>query len=424
MKNYPLYRNDGASGNDSVRLLADGIQVSNDTRKTGRNNNDLVIGPTGSGKTRYYCKPNLLQSEESMIITDTKGSLYEEFADILKTEGYEVFCLDFENVSRSCGYNPFDYIRREGNNRFSEKDVMTMASCIVPLTSYREPYWELAGQFLVGSLISFLLEFASPKDCNLKGMMRLFHETTIQGEGKGKSRYQYLMGEVKKKHPDSFAAKQFDMADCSAERTASCVRSITASHLRAFDFRGAENITGSGRSIDLRRFGRRKCALFVNVSDTDRSMDTLVNLFYTQAIHTLCYEADHCYRNHSLPVPVRFYFDDFAAGTMIPDFDKIISTIRSRNISVSILLQSLSQLDQLYGPSAAATIVNGCDTLLYLGGQDVDTSDTIARKLNRPLGDVLYMPLDRGWLFLRGEEPKLVKRYPLEKHPKYHMLSE
>ena len=183
-------------------------------------------------------------------------------------------------------------------------------------------------------------------------------------------------------------------------------------------------MTEEQNSIDLRDFGRRKHALFVNVSDTDRSLDPLINLFYAQAIHLLCYEADHTYVTHRLPRAVRFYFDDFAANTLIPDFDKLISVIRSRNIAFSIVLQSISQLEQLYGAPAATTILNGCDTLIYLGGQDVQTGDLIARKANRPLGEILAMPLDKEYLFVRGQKPVMTAKCDIRKHPKYAYIHE
>ena len=434
LKNSPLNKTEhmktGANSTknnpkETYRILADGIMISNDTTRTHINNNDMIIGPTGSGKTRYYCKPNIMQANESMIITDTKGVLYEEMAYSLEKAGYRVLRLDFDNVRNSCGYNPFDYIHRDSKDKFSEKDILTMASCLVPLECTKDPYWELAGQFLISSVIAFLLEFCKKEDWNISSMMRLFRETATDTKMRGaNSSYQLLIKELEKKHPDSFAVKQYKMADCTAEKTASCVRSICASHLRSLDFDGIHQIVNNPKKVDLKAFGRRKCALFVNVSDTDRSMDCLVNLFYTQALHVLCYEADHCFRNHRLPVPVRFYFDDFAASTFIPDFDKIISVIRSRNIAVSVILQSISQLEHLYGSAASATILNGCDTMLYLGGQDVQTSNWVAQKANCPLGDALYMPLDKAYLFVRGNRPKIVSKYDLTHHPKYPEIRE
>ena len=162
-------------------------------------------------------------------------------------------------------------------------------------------------------------------------------------------------------------------------------------------------------------------ALFLTISDTDRSMDRLVNLFFTQAINVLCTTADHS-PGHRLPTPVRFYLDDFAANFTIPDFDKLTSVIRSREISVSVILQSLSQLEAIYGTARAATILNNADHLLYLGGTDVGTAQTISVKANKPTNTILQMPLDKAWLFTRGENPQPVRKYDVQDHPKYQYV--
>ena len=176
--------------------------------------------------------------------------------------------------------------------------------------------------------------------------------------------------------------------------------------------------------IDILQLVKEKTALFVTISDMDRSQDMLANLFYTQALQTLCHYADKECEDHCLPIPVRFILDDFATNARIPDFDKMISVIRSRGIAVSIILQSQTQLELMYGVGAATTILNGCDTLLYLGGQDLSTAHYIGTRVNKPDFDVLTMPLDQAWLLQRGYKPRLVKRYDLTSHPRYHLLPE
>ena len=163
--------------------------------------------------------------------------------------------------------------------------------------------------------------------------------------------------------------------------------------------------------------------MFLTVSDTDRSMDGLANLFYTQALQSLCAAADKS-PGHRLTVPVRFILDDFAANTCIPDFDKTVSVTRSREVSVSVILQSLSQLEALYGHAKALTILNNCDHFLYLGGQDVETATFVSKKANRPVSDILNMPLDSAWLFTRGTPPRQVRKFKLESHPRYRELPE
>ncbi len=160
--------------------------------------------------------------------------------------------------------------------------------------------------------------------------------------------------------------------------------------------------------------GREKTAVFLTVSDTDRSMDRLADLFVTQAVHTLCRSADRDYGDSRLAVPVRFLLDDFAAGIFIPDFDKIISVIRSREISVSIILQSISQLESMYGHAGAMTIINNCDNCLYLGGQDVETARYISTRADKWIRTILEMPLDEAWLFTRGSRVRQVRKYQME----------
>ena len=170
--------------------------------------------------------------------------------------------------------------------------------------------------------------------------------------------------------------------------------------------------------IDIKAIGREKTALFLNISDTDRSMDRLVNVFYTQALQMLCEEAEsrpEC----RLAVPVRFIMDDFATNADIPDFDKMVSVIRSRQISVSIMLQSITQLDGIYGPDKAGTIINNCDIMLYLGGQDIKTAEIVSIKANVPLNSILDMSTKDAWLFTRGEPGKKVKKYNPACHPEY-----
>ena len=176
--------------------------------------------------------------------------------------------------------------------------------------------------------------------------------------------------------------------------------------------------------MDILRLAKRKTALFLTISDMDRSQDKLANLFYAQALQVLCRYADQGCADHCLPVPVRFILDDFATNACIPDFDKHISVIRSRGIAVSIILQSVTQLNKMYGDYAATTIMNGCDTLLYLGGHDIKTADYIGTRTDRRNFDVLNMPLSEVWLMIRGDEPKCVKRYDLTQHPRYNLLPE
>ncbi len=209
-----------------------------------------------------------------------------------------------------------------------------------------------------------------------------------------------------------------------AEKMYASIIGILAEKLSVFTFDGASALFNNRNKIDFQKLGREKTAVFLHISDTDRSMDRLAVLFYTQTLQVLCSEADKS-PGHRLKVPVRLILDDFAsaADVCIPDFDKIISVIRSREISVSVIIQSLSQLEASYGHARAATIINNCDHLLYLGGQDVETVRYIATKANKSIHTILNMPLDNAWLFVRGREPQQVQKFALEQHTRYCELS-
>ena len=198
---------------------------------------------------------------------------------------------------------------------------------------------------------------------------------------------------------------------------------ILAEKISVLSFDGARAILTKPRRIDFRALGRKKTAVFLEVSDTDRSMDRLAGLFYAQALHVLSDMADHS-PGQRLAVPVRMILDDFAAGAKIENFDGITSVIRSREISVSVILQIITQLEALYGPARAATILNNCDQCLYLGGQDVGTARLISIKANKSINTILQMPLSDAWLFVRGQGPQQVSKYDLTAHPLYRELPE
>ena len=414
--------------NEGERILAQGVCVSNDTFKTGHNNNDLIIGPTGSGKTRYYVKPNLLNASESLVVTDTKGSLYKEMEPALRKAGYKVLLLDMTDPAHSIGYEPLDYVRYdEERDEYNQEDIATLANNLygVDQTLSKEPYWDEAGKGLYRSLLSGVLEMTVKEDHNIRSVRKLFELVKANGKRGDKSEYMRLMERLKDRDPDSYAASQYmSVIAESVETTSNCVRMMVGNKLAQLASREVEELLCRDERIDILQLVKEKTALFVTISDMDRSQDMLANLFYTQALQTLCHYADKECEDHCLPIPVRFILDDFATNARIPDFDKMISVIRSRGIAVSIILQSQTQLELMYGVGAATTILNGCDTLLYLGGQDLSTAHYIGTRVNKPDFDVLTMPLDQAWLLQRGYKPRLVKRYDLTSHPRYHLLPE
>ena len=405
--------------NTGYRILAEGQTVSNDTWATGLNNNDVIIGPSGAGKSRGYVKPNLLQGSESILITDPKGSLRQEVGPVLERSGYRVREIDLADCLASpWGYNPLDYVRHDDQrDAYREQDIMTIAACLVPLSSH-EQFWDLSARMLLEALIGYVLECLPDEEHDLYTVSRLLQEMG------GKS-FDYLFSELEQIAPGCFPVSRYRMFRLAknADKMFSSILGILAANLSPYTFDGTRALFQNSRKIIFPDLGQEKTAVFLTVSDTDRAMDGLANLFYTQALQSLCAAADKS-PGHRLAVPVRFILDDFAANTCIPDFDKTVSVVRSREISVSVILQSLSQLEALYGHAKALTILNNCDHFLYLGGQDVETATFVSKKANRPVSDILNMPLDSAWLFTRGSAPRQVRKFKLESHPRYRELPE
>lgn len=389
------------------RILAKEIMISNDMRMTRLNNNDVVIGASGSGKSSGYVIPNIRQHSESLIIADTKGCLYQQMHKELEAEGYLVKVLDFVNPRKSCPYNPLDYIRMDKHTgKWKEQDIVSIAEVLLPTKSREDPFWEESARMVLTSLIAFVKEALPTKEQNMESVAKLakmLNDAELA---------EVLFTQLEEEEPDSFAVRKFRLyreVMLTAKRTWYCILQNLNVALSMYDFAEIHNIYGKRTTFRLEELGKSKAALFVNVSDTDRSLDRLVNMFYTQVIQSLCKEAD---RNTDgrLKVPVRIILDDFANNVVIPDFDKIISVIRSRELSVSIILQSISQLETLYTQPQAVTILNGCDHMVYLGGQDIETAEYISTKANQPIEDILNMGLDEAYLFERGSEPRKVEK--------------
>lgn len=404
---------------NSYRILANGITVSNDTWATGLANHDLIIGPTGGGKTRNYVLPNLLNSKESFIAADTKGSLRRQVGGILERRGFRTLELDFTNLMHSpWGYNPLRFIRWDGDRQcWNEQDIITVAAALVPVTSRTDPFWDLSARNYAEALIGYTLDNLPREEHTLVSVAKLFAEaeTGILDE---------LVREYCTICPDSFAAMRWKslQGGRKADKTYSSILAILSQKLSNFSFSGVQKMSVNQKQIDFAEISREPTAVFVHVSDCDFSLSNLTSLFYTQALQALIAEADSLPDNR-LQIPVRLYLDDFA-NLIIPDMDKTISVIRSREISVSIVLQSITQLEGLYGHDKAMTIIDNCDHLLYLGGQSVETARFIGAKANKPTSAILNMALSKAWLFERGALPREVRKYDLTRHPLYRQLPE
>ena len=387
-----------------TRVLASNISITNDTRVSGCNNNDLIIGSSGCGKTGGYVIPNIQNITGSMIVSDTKGQLERRFKEDLINKGYDVYTIDLVNMSNSCSFNPMQYIRQYDDGTYYEKDILSLAKLLTPSMSYKDPFWDKAATSYIAFLLSYCLEAEPEEDHTLIHVADL-HRNYCQDLGDLSFAYWV------ENNRDSYAAKKYFefLAIKSADKTLSSILAFANVFLEPFGFKESQSLFSSENAFDLKVLGRKKSVLFLNVSDTDRAFDNIANILYSQALQVLCQEADSR-PNGRLDVPVRIIMDDFAAGSTIPDFDKVISVIRSRDISVSIILQSLSQLESLYNKSTSLTIINNCDHILYMGSQDLDTADFISSRAYKTPETILTMPRDTMCLLTAGEKAIFTKK--------------
>lgn len=386
------------------RIFAPEVTVSNDTRQTGLNNNDLIIGGSGSGKTGGYIYNLLLNPYGSMIVSDTKGLLHRIFSRYLREKGYKVYVLDFVNPERSVAYNPLRYIRRDKAGEPNEADIAKLANIIMPKLDAQEPFWEKAAARYISILIGFVLEDAPEEDQTMTSVCLIHRKMRSE---KGRKAFE----EWAEEHPDSFAARKYYQMrqSASAEKMWSSIMEFVNEGLDIFDYREYEPIWDDVDSINIARMGHEKTVLFVNSSDNDTSMHTLSNLFNTQAMQVLIAEADKM-PDGRLPIPCRLILDDFAAAARIDHFDNLISIIRSREISVSIIIQSLSQLNHMYSVDRANTILNNCAHVLYLAGKDKETMQYVADYLNQTVHTVLKLPRDKAVFIEEGASARIVSK--------------
>ncbi len=397
--------------NKDDMILAKDRYYSMDTRKTRLNNNVLVVGTSGSGKTRGIVIPNILQASGSYIITDPKGNLYDKYSDYLCEKGYFVKKLNFVDPKDSIKYNFFRYIR-------TTQDVLKIADMIVKSDGgclRDDPFWDEAASLLYQALIGFLRFHRPESDWNIASIMKLINACTIEGEDcTSRTPTDAIFDEILQHDPRDYSARQYMKYRAAAGKTLRSINITANSKLGVFDTDEIRTMMDSDQT-DFPMIGQRKTALFVVVSDTDRSMDPLVNLFFTQAMNELCLYADTKCKDQCLPVPVRFIMDDFATNCKIQNFPRMIASIRSRGISTMLMIQAESQLDACYGDDGR-TIIGNCDTYVYLGGNDVETAQNVAVRGDRLLKDILYMPVGKGWIFRRGSQPVLAEGFCPEEY--------
>ena len=395
---------------DDALIIAQDQYYSMDPFETKLNNNVLVVGASGSGKTRSIVTPNLLQASGSYIISDPKGNLCKKYGRYLINKGYTVRKLDFTDPRLSAHYNFFRYIR-------SRQDIVKIAHMLIYQRKKTggniDPFWDEASQLLLQAVMAYLFEAWTKKEQNLHRLLELISMCQIdENMEETKNPLDILMEDLGKKNKDSYALNMYTKFRVAANRTLRSILITVNARLGLYDTPEL-NMMMKEDDLDIASIGKKKTALFVVVSDTDRSLDGLVNIFFTQAMNELCRCADRECENNMLPVPVRFIMDDFATNCKIEDFPKMISSIRSRGISTMLMIQAESQLRESFGEDGK-TIIGNCDTYVYLGGNDVETARAVAERCDVPVKKILNMPVETNWIFRRGQMPVNGRNFDLE----------
>lgn len=384
------------------RVLSKKFRVNNDSRKTKRNNHDLVIGTSGGGKTSGYIEPNIALGEDSLIITDTKGNLYNKLANLLRKKGYRVELFDMVTPGKSTiTYNPLEYIGKTWSGEYyDEKDIQTLAGTLIAtIKTESDPFWHNMASVVITSIIAMTLEALPVNEQHMGSVVEIARMIN------NKDGFKVFEG-MALINNEGFGARKFrEFSGLRAsDRTWSCVMAFVHAATALLDSGVGKEIITKRSNFDLVDLGRKKVALFINLSDNDRTFDPISNLLYTQIFQQLIKEADR--RAFSgLKVPVRVMLDDFACSAVIPDFQNLIAVLRSRGISVSIILQSITQLYAKYSMEDANTIANNCDHVLYLGGRDEHTCEYISKMANLPREVITDMPIGKAYVFERGSKP-------------------
>ncbi len=418
--------------------------------KYARNKNILVIGGSGSGKTRFFVKPNLLQMHSSYVVTDPKGTVLNEVGKALKDGGYTIKVLNTINFAKSMHYNPLAYIR-------SEKDILKLVNVIIANTKGEgnqsgEDFWVKAERLYYCALIGYIWYEAPEEEQNLNTLIEMINASEAREDDENfENPIDVLFKDLEERSPEHFAVRQYKKYKLAAGKTAKSILISCGARLAPFDIAELRDLTEYDE-MELDTLGDRKTAMFVIISDTDDTFNFLVAIMYTQLFNLLCDKADDKYGGR-LPVHVRFILDEFANIGQIPKFDKLIATIRSREISASIILQAQSQLKAIYKDNAD-TIVGNCDTTLFLGGKEKTTLKEMSEILGKETIDLYNTGESRGKevshslnyqktgkelmsmdeisvmdgskciLQVRGVRPFLSNKYDLTKHPKYALTSD
>ena len=417
--------------------------------KNARNKNVLIVGGSGSGKTRFWLKPNLLQMHSSYVVTDPKGSIVVECGNALLKNGYKLKILNTINFSKSMHYNPFSYVH-------SEKDILKLVTTLMTNTkgdgSGGDPFWEKSERLLLTALIAYLHYEAPKEEQNFSTLLEMLNTMQVSEDDEDfQNPVDLLFEDLAKRKPNSFAGRQYKLYKLAAGKTAKSILISCGARLAPFDIQELRDLTMYDE-LELDMLGDRKTALFLIMSDTDSTFNFLISMVYTQLFNLLCDKADDKYGG-KLPVHVRCLIDECANIGQIPNLEKLVATIRSREISACLVLQARSQLKAIYKDNAD-TIVGNMDSQIFLGGSEpttlkelsetlgketIDSFNTSDTRGNSPsygtsfqkLGHELMSRdelavLDGGKciLQLRGVRPFLSDKYDLTQHPNYKLTSD
>lgn len=425
------------------KVFSQNVRMGLDGKKHRRNLNTVVIGGSGAGKTRFYAKPNIMQCNTSFVVLDPKGEIIRSVGHLLEDNGYVIKVIDLIDMSKSLGYNPFHYIR-------SDKDVLKLITNLIRNTtpkgsSTNDPFWEKSETALLEALMLYLYHYAPENEQNITMIMEMLNYAEVKEDEED---YESPLDELFKRleiiDSNSLALKQYKIYKQAAGKTAKSILISVGVRLAAFNLEELASLTRFDE-MELEQIGERKTALFAIIPDNDSTFNFIVGMLYTQLFQMLYYQADYVHGGE-LPVPVHFLMDEFANVALPDEFDKLLSTMRSRQIFVSIILQNLAQIKALYKDSWES-IVGNCDELYYLGGNEQSTHKYISELLGKETLDtntfgkstghsgsystnfqqtgrelltadeVRLLDNNDGLLFIRGERPIKDKKYNLLKHP-------
>ena len=425
------------------KILTRNVRIGLDGRKHRRNLNVMVVGGSGSGKTRFYAKPNVMQANTSFVILDPKGEILRDTGNLLKAKGYEIKVLDLINMNLSHCYNPFEYLR-------DDKDVLKLVTNLIRNTTPKgsntnDPFWERSETALLEALILYLIYEAPKDEQNFPMVMEMIAAAEVREDDETyQSPLDELFERLEMREPEHLAVKQYNIFKLAAGKTAKSILIGLGVRLEKFNLTTLAGIT-TVDEMELSSIGEKKTALFAVIPDNDSSFNFIVGMLYTQLFQSLMYIADYKYGGR-LPIHVHFVMDEFANVALPDEFDKLLSTMRSREISVSIILQNLAQLKALF-KDTWESIVGNCDEFLYLGGNEQSTHKYVSELLGKETIDTNTYGMSKGrngsystnyqlsgrelltpdevrmldnrysLLFIRGERAVMDEKYDILKHP-------